>query len=257
MIFIDPRAGSAEFFNPVKRRVNGQAQLVTLDSADVAFEGNGPEGEVAIGIEVKEIADFLTSARSGRLRDQLGRMSDAYQFVYLLVYGTFRPSEEGIIETKLYNPKTKKGRWVPLAPISREQRARGRVRNVLYQYSEYDKFITSLDLKRNVMQRRSAGKLEVVWNIVNAYQWWQKPWDQHTSVEDIKSQTSGIYHKASLCQMVAAQLPGIGSGKAAKLARHFETAERLVNALPTELEQVEGVGRKLSVEIYGSLRRKE
>jgi hypothetical protein len=181
-------------------------------------------------------------------------MSDVFDVAMLLIYGLFRPSDEGIIET--YGGS--RVGWTPLAPVTKEQMKHGRSRKVLYQYSEYSKHLLSLELQRNVVCRRASSQIEAVWEIVDSYQWWQKPWEDHHSAEgNVKSQVGGIYHKATVSRLMAACLPGVGYGKAGKIASHFDTVEQWVNALPTELEQVEGIGKKLSLSIYGSLRRKE
>ncbi len=54
MIVIDPRTGSRELFEPIRKRVNGDVVYARppLHSGDVAFMGEGPDGECTIGVEL-------------------------------------------------------------------------------------------------------------------------------------------------------------------------------------------------------------
>ena len=249
MLLVDSRAGSSELLKPLSTRLNGGAKLSILDSGDVCWYGSGPIGECLVGAEVKSITDLLDSARSGRYQAQLGRMTSEYDFVYLIYYGIFKPGEDGILLMPTKSKVGKRYEWVPLAPISRAEKAAGRKRRIIYPSSELYRFIASLELKKNVNVIRCTSKLDVVWALAGIYQWWQKDWDSHQSTEAVKSQTDSIYRKPSTTRAVASSLPGVGWELAGKVERTFGSVIAMANASIEEWAGVSWVtktGRKMT-----------
>lgn len=251
MILVDPRVGSKELFSDIFARVSGKAQLAKpqLAGGDFAFEGNGPNGRIDIGIERKCIGDMLGSMRSGRYAgDQAITMSSMYDVCYLIVEGIFRPNVNGYLET----PKRGKGpvRWVPFTLA-----AKGPMSRKGFTYAELDKFLQSLELKKNVIVVRSSSKMETVWQIVNRYNWWQKEWDAHESTDPIKTQTEITFSRVTEDVLAVAAWPGIGLKRSKAILRHFGSIENAVNALPTEWREIEGIGEQMSVRLYGFFRK--
>src|SRR5690242_6270596 len=97
-LLLDPRAGSGDLLPELQKHTNGDVTHVTLNSGDVAWEGNYKTGTVFCGLEIKTIPDMMVSLRSGRYLDQLHRMQEDYGIVYLLLEGSYRPSNEGFLE---------------------------------------------------------------------------------------------------------------------------------------------------------------
>lgn len=257
MLLLDKRGGSGPLYEPLKSKLNGQVKLAMLrspdgeDVGDVCWEGNGADGDMLVGAEVKSLGDMLASMRNDRYVDQLNRMLDCYGFIYLLVYGIFRPDDHGILEVP------SRDGWHALGLVSREQKKRG-VRRGRYYYSELDSFICSLEAKRGVRVRRCSNQTELVATIVDLYRWWQKPWDEHKSVEAIKCKTLGLFaRKESLARMVAAQLPGIGWGRSKEVALKFGTVERMAQASEEEWLIKGVVGPKTAAAVWEALRKKE
>ena len=61
-----------------------------LDSADVAHQGRSESGrlDVSFGYELKKYPqDLMASMRDGRLLDQLQRMTEEYDFPYVVLIG--------------------------------------------------------------------------------------------------------------------------------------------------------------------------
>jgi len=255
MMLVDSRIGSGDLLEPLQKHLNGQARSAMLDSGDVAWDGWGPDGEIIIGAEMKALADMLTSMRSGRYIDQLNRMLETYQIIYLFIEGVWRPSEDGLIETAT------RGGWALFNLSTQEQAKRGR--RAYYSYSELDKFLCSLEMKRSVIVRRiprfpRSSRHETVTQLVNLYNWWQKPWDDHHSVEAVKLQSGSIVPgKASVCRMVAAQLPGIGWNRSIAVENKFRTVENMVNALPSEWQEIDGIGKKTALTVYAAIRKEK
>src|ERR1035441_2653948 len=65
MIYVDSRVGSKELF-PIIQRIGVPCELTKLEYADACFEGRGPNGTIAIGVERKTLNDFLTCIEDAR-----------------------------------------------------------------------------------------------------------------------------------------------------------------------------------------------
>lgn len=81
MIYVDDRAGSCELAHPLQQR-GLPAELTRLDFGDVAFVGRGEQDTpVWVGIEFKQLAEFVTSVRSERFQGyQLPGMRETYKY---------------------------------------------------------------------------------------------------------------------------------------------------------------------------------
>ena len=250
MIIIDSRIGSKHLLEPIKSRVHCPVTLATLEGGDVAFEGNGPNGlGYTIGIELKQLEDMLGSMRSGRLAgDQLHKMSADYDMCYLIVQGQYRPDERGNITVQ----RRRNGRteWTVLDLAANHEKA-----SVCFRYSELDKFIVSLEMKKNVVVVRSTTVMETVWQIINRYNWWQKAWEAHDSTDPIKTQAQMVFSKVSLLRDMASRLPGIGWTRSKEVEKTFRSIHHMVNA-PVEMWlAVEGVGEKTAHNVWNELRK--
>lgn len=244
MILVDPREPQ-ELLDLVKERVNGNARYTRpqLNSGDFCFTGNGPTGEINVGIEVKKLQDLLAAERSGRYVCQLTKMMEEYDVCVLIIEGVFRPGESGFIETYT------RGGWGVLNLSTRAQRE-ARTRNNDYRYySELDNFETSLCMKKDVVIKCSGSRLHTAWRIVNLYNWFQRAWESHDSTEQVKIQAGIITRRASYVRMVAAQLPRIGWNLSGKVEKHFGSIDRMINSLPSEWEEIPGIGRNTALEI--------
>jgi ERCC4-type nuclease len=248
MILIDPRTGSKDLLDPIQKRVNCDVRLFTLESGDVAFEGNGPNGRVMIGVERKQIKDMIGSIRSDRLAAvQLKRMSAEYDVVYVLVEGIFRPSPDGTLE--VYGRRKGSG-FEPLTLATKARKAKAQT----YRYSEYDKHICTLENKKNVIILRSSSQMETAWQIVNRFNWWSKPWGEHRSDEAIKYQGVVTFRPVSPLRRFASDLPGIGWKKSAAVEKHFGSIENAVLANPEGWAEIEGIGLATGEKLYKLIR---
>lgn len=238
MILVDNRVGSSftsshgrkfNMFDAISTRVNGAASLHRLGSADFAFEGNGPNGDEYIGIERKALGDMIGSMRGGRYAgDQAKTMSETYGISYLIVEGVYRPNKDGVIED------LGKDGWKPMTLA-----AKGPASKQNYLYSELDKHLCSMELRKNVIVVRSTSHMETVWQVVNRFQWWQKPWDSHQSDDPIKHQAEIAFTRVSWTRQAMACIPGIGWTKSAALEKYFGTWENMGAAMYPEFTQVE------------------
>lgn len=84
--FVDRRDGSRQYLDLLQER-GVPALLASLPYGDVSFAGNGPQGKVRVGVEVKTLSDFHDSFDSKRLMSQLAGMLPMYDHTLLLVVG--------------------------------------------------------------------------------------------------------------------------------------------------------------------------
>ncbi len=238
-ILVDSREPQ-DMVDLISARVNGQCRYAEsqLNSGDYCFLGNGPEGEITVGIERKKIHDMLGSERSGRVTCQIANMIEEYDFCCLIVEGLFRPGETGIIETLSYDG------WGPLNMSTAKQREERTRNNDFRYYSELDNYETSLELRRRVMVKETGSKRHTAWRIANLYHYFQKSWEDHSAVEQVKIQSGIITKRASHLRMMAAQLPGIGWGRAGKVEKHFRSITHMVNSSLDNWLEIDGIGKK-------------
>lgn len=243
----------------LRRYTNKQVQYATqqLDCGDYMWEGECQDGPGLIGCERKKVADCLTSERSGRLQEQLGKMADAFDISLLIVEGEYRPDITGFLEDVVWRKVSRKCEIVKHARINlrnREQRSKGRSD---YRYaSELHKFLMSTALIGRVTILRSLNELDTAQQIANAYAWFSKPWDKHSSLQAVKFQADSVFRKASTLRMMAAQLPHIGWGKAKEVDQHFGTVERMVAASLDDWLEIPGIGSRIASDCFNALREK-
>ena len=239
MIIADPREPQG-LIELISSRVNGRIKYSTqeLNSGDYAFFGNGPDGEITVGVEVKKLHDMLGSERSGRIACQIASMVEEYQICCLIIEGIFRPGETGLIETFT------RGGWGTLNLSTVKQREERTRKNDFRYYGELDNYETSLEMRRNVMVKETSSRGHTAWRIANLYHYFQKPWDAHSAVEQVKIQSGLITKRASHLRMMAAQLPGIGWGRAGKVEKYFGSITGMVNSSLEQWLEIEGIGKK-------------
>jgi ERCC4-type nuclease len=243
MILLDRRIGSSDLYAPL-RAFGLPVELTTLESADVAWLGRGPEEEpVPIGVEIKRVGDLLTSITTGRLAGyQLPKLINEYRHAWLLIEGQYRSGAEGLLETKQGTV------WAPHA-LGRSP----------WTYREVEGFLTTLEVRAGVHVRRAWNRGETAALIVALYKWWTgKGYDEHRAHQAMYSPVAdaGLLYKPSLARRVAAELPGIGIGKSGAVADRFKTVRTMVGASEAEWMDVPGIGKTLARRISEALEGK-
>lgn len=176
VLWIDYRTGSIELL-PEFTKQGLDARKATLDSADFAFQGHGPDGSAEFGVERKTLTDFVDSARTGRLygvgietqaggtrEAQLARMLTTYDFPWLLIEGDYSTDA--------------KGRLVQLI------RHRN-VKPVPGNFSEdsLNKTLLSLDLRAGIRVKETNNSRQTVRWVTSLFRsHTDKRWDQHTTL---------------------------------------------------------------------------
>jgi ERCC4-type nuclease len=244
MVLVDERIGSREFLEPL-RNLGVDADLARLD-ADFQWVGNGPDGAVLVGVERKEIGDFLTSMRDRRLGGkQAIDMGNTYDIQYLLVEGAWRRGAGGVLETL-------KGRnqWAS---------ARGS-----FKWAEAVSFMTSLEELYGMRLWRCFGTEDTCATVAAKYQWWQKPWSEHKSDRQVYApepqagtgrRARAFRHTATLLERWLCALPGV-DGRALELAKYFSSGHDMATASVERWLTVPGlrIGKKTAETIVGAVR---
>lgn len=228
MILVDYREdskvkGSRGLWDDLKH-TNLPIEKAHLDGGDLMFVGNGPEGEVSVGVEFKKIRDLLSSLRSSRLQGHQLLKLQEYDFRYLLVEGEWRHNESGLVTLR-----GSYGKWNP---------APGR-----FSASELDKTLIGLPLRAGVNVWPTATRRDTIRWIQSLYRnFTDKAWDDHSS-------HTGIHRPASLVPLsgfrqAVTAFPRIGIKTSLTVEKHFKgSLRRAVAARSKEWAKIEGIGR--------------
>lgn len=248
MILLDDRIGSKELL-PLFRPFGIDVEATRLESADAAFAGYGPTGDVMVGIERKRISDLIQSMREKRLSGfQLPRLLEDYAYVFIIVEGMWKPGPRGEIQTwqgKGFKPLYNGGQSI--------------------LYAEVDNYLTGLSLRAGVEVKRSGSPEETVVQIVNLFKSFQKKWKDHHSHSQVyapvptprKAQfrPRQLTDKQKVLRDMAAQLPGIDR-KCELVMEKFGTVRRMFEASELEWKQIDGIGDVLAKQSVRLLRER-
>lgn len=262
MILVDDRTGSKELL-PYIHRLSVPAYIDRMKAADFQFFGNGPQGEVLIGVERKTVPDLIDSLQSKRYAgEQLPKLRSMYQpdgqqctgTCWIFVEGDYRSSLDGAIEIPVgfY-------RWD--RPFGKRPILTRTVDNFLTSSTITHgipvKYPHTRDYSGNSKDLHERDKMEFCRELVNLYWWWQKPWDEHKSHTQIycPSPPMALGGKVSLCRSWANQLDGIGWDKSAAVEAHFGgSAYKMANASRDDWRIPGVIGDKLSLRIVSAIR---
>ncbi len=237
MIHIDKRIGSKE----LRRFFKQTTKLCLLPFADFSFLAwQGADKALTVGVERKTLPDFLNSTLRGRLcGHQIPGMQRTYEINYVVIEGERRVSDLGHVQNK------RRGRWADV-----------RLGNRLLSSSGFFGMVNTIQVLAGVYVVFTKDKRETAALVEALYGWWSKPEEAHTSHLTVKKKAFDKMPltKATLCQRVASELPGIGLKRSAAVAKHFKTVEAMAWATSEEWGEVEGVGAKTATKVYNELR---
>ena len=235
MILIDNQAGSKDLIPKMPSTVPFEA--ARLHTGDVVFVGNGVRGPVWIGIEYKKLSDVLDCIRTGRFSgEQLIKMHDSFDEIWLVLEGEFRSGREGFIEVLRSNG------WEQFRPGGVAPRL----------YSELVKWLITLETRSSVRVMRTQTIQETVAWILCLYKWWQEGELTHTSHLSYYEEPPpfiGARRPARAAYVAKALATGLGWERAQSAAAHFGSIQKMVNATEKEWKEVDGIGRVLAKEI--------
>lgn len=236
MILVDRKVGSRELLPIITRApLKLTAQLADLEFADFAFEGQGKDGFILVGIERKTLGDMMRCIDDSRYAGhQRVGMAQMYQASYLVVEGTWRPHDETGVLMEQY----KNGFWG-------ESRAGG----AKSSYSKLRRYLFSV-AHTGVHVLYTRDMAHTARDIHELWHYYQKPWHKHTSMLEIyKQPIAALTNAPSVCRQWAQALSGVGAKHGEMAERHFRRPLRLATAEVSEWLRIPGIGYKTANQI--------
>lgn len=165
MITVDPRVGSGDLV-PLLEARGVPTQVGQLEFGDAAWLGNGPDGPLtaSVGVERKTLGDLLNCITDQRFSGhQLPGLLAAYQWVYLVVEGTYYGDKAGTL--------CQWGR-----PVTRY----GGLTNWTLEKVEH--WLSTMRNKRGLIVLHTRDPKETARYLALEYTWWTaKEWDEHSA----------------------------------------------------------------------------
>lgn len=226
-----------EFVDAIKK-IGVKSEKADLLYGDFAFEGNGPDGPVTVGIERKSLHDMLNCIDDGRLSGhQLVGMRKMYDPVppIVLLEGHWRPHDPNGMLMEGFNGGYS---WGPV-----RHRKQGTMYHKLYRY------LISMSLS-GVIITPSRDIFHSAFNVCEWYQYFQKRWLDHTSMQEMHTLAiPALNGKPPLVRKWANDLTDIGTKLSADAERMFKKPIALANADEQEWLRIPGVGVKTAQQI--------
>ena len=235
MILIDPREGSADLLPYLK----DIAEFSPLESGDIAIIGNGPDGSITVGVELKSVMDAVSSLETGRIGAQLRRMLSVYNHTILLIHGIhYRGMDGSLIRHR-----------------SGDQPVKVRLGKRIITWSFLESFLVTAQLKAGVHVTKVDDLNEASAYIRILYKWLERSWESHSGMVTIQSDAPVHLDLAdNLVYKMANQLPGVGPGRAADAARRFKSVTEMVEADEKDWAEIPKIGPKTAAGIVRAVR---
>jgi ERCC4-type nuclease len=233
LILVAYERGSKELV-PIIERIGYQASLASLQYADFAFEGNGPQGPINIGVERKTLHDMLHCIDDARYAGlQRGGMSMLYQVSFLALEGMYKPHDsEGYLMEGFKGGAS----WGSC-----------RYRQQVPPYSKLFNYLISIAIS-GVIITVGRDMYQTAYNICMLYDYFHKPWASHTSMSEV--QTMSLWNvggRPSLLKRILAQVDGIGVKLAEAAEAHFSEHGRITD--PEEWSRIKGISKTSAIRI--------
>lgn len=242
MIIIDSRVGSRELI-PYIQRIGTKVEMTSLEFGDACFEGNGPKGRMAVGVERKTLSDILNCIDDSRYAaHQRPGMLAMYQVSILMIEGVWKPDTVTGYLLECVRTLT----WQPF-----------RYRTQMTRYSKLFRYLLSVQLAgTSVMITRDIE--HTAYNICECFSYFQKRWEDHTALlETQKLNMPSLTGKPSLVRRWASELEGVGVKHSMDAERIFRTPFELAQGDEQDWIQVPGVGAKLARSIVKQIHETE
>lgn len=225
-------------------------EVIELDAGDVAFAGQGPDGAVSIGIEIKTLPDLIQSIDTNRFTGhQLPLLHENYHIPWLLIEGQWRAAADGTIEV-LKEPKpvglqpgkkTRTAKWYPL---------HGRA----WKWKEVRNWLTTMEMHGGVRVVMTRDRIETARWCAAMWEWWLKDWGMHKSHLALKSQPFvGPLRHATLVEKLALQIPGLGQHRARLVGASFGSPAEMFAADVARWDAIEGIGKTIAENVWNAL----
>lgn len=220
-IYCDDHIGSNHLPRYLNKVCCHKTVLTRLDSGDCCWLGNGPDGLVNVGVELKKIHDLVESMDDGRLAGtQLIAAANHYHYYYLLVQGLYKRGDDGILLVWHKEKGKRKAGWKELSHGKRR-----------YMYSIVSKALNTLSVKCGIIPIRSGEDIETAGTIADLYGWWQTPWDSHISHKRknaVECRLSLTGKRPPKLTLMLQDLDGVGLKRAEAITRAYGNMSQLV-----------------------------
>ncbi|HKB80740.1 MAG TPA: ERCC4 domain-containing protein [Thermoanaerobaculia bacterium] len=241
MIIVDDRGGSGGTVAAQKRRDalrsrGVDAELGRLDYGDYAMVGNGPQGDVTIGIELKTTRDIVSSLRSNRLMGhQVPGLVEMYQRPWLLTEGIWKEGPDGEFQVYL-------GSWQTFSAGSRTVRM-----------SDIEGWILSTVQLGGLAYWHCALQTDTARFIAGLHRWWcEKTFAEHRShlVVYHPPPDRALFTEPSDFVKMVSCIPKVGWTRALAIEKATSGSFRaLMGMSMKDLQGIEGVGRQIAENI--------
>jgi ERCC4-type nuclease len=127
-------------------------------------------------------------------------------------------------------------------------------------YQEFAAWLNSMAQRGGVLLYRTETTDESVAWLRGLELWWTaKEWEEHRAHMEMYTPPldANPFDPPTLACRVAAVLPHIGSVKAERVARHFGSVRKMINASPKEWQEIKGVGKGISEKLIAALEAEE
>lgn len=249
MLLLDPRAGSGDLLGWLKP-LGVPAVLSQMEFGDAAFIGNGPDNAPhQVGIEVKTIGDVMNCMTSGRYAaHQLPGLRRDYDEVWLMIEGQWRAKEpDGLLQ--MQHPQ--KGYWFDLKAGGRR-----------WMWKEVHGWVNTMMVLGGTKVWTTTDRAGTARAIASLYHWWQKPFEQHSSLKtfvDYKARVGGqagqpaMLRAPTVERRVYKELPGLGWERSLAVEREFPNLLTAFTADEGSWQRIEGVGPKTASRIVRAI----
>lgn len=211
---------------------------------DNVFYGYGPDSkEIMIGIEVKKPTDLVNCVlKTGRLVSQFRNCVEyGVSVMYLLYQGIIRPGPgDGLLEEWKFG-----GVWEDVEPG--------------ITYSHMDNFLNTLQVRGGVFVKRSAWPEETAQQVVDIYNWWQRPPEEHSSVDRFTGQDGAVMlgGQPPLVRRMVKEIEGVGWKRSLDFMKTFSgqglSTLDVLNMEPKDWTKVPGIGKVTAGRMWDEL----
>lgn len=238
--------------------LGNMALVCPLPHGDACFFGYpDPDQDgypIRVCIERKKLQDMVGCILSGRYLHQVQCAHEAgFKYLCLILeVKDIRPGEvTGLVETLSYKafpgrpfrpmrgislrpPKAPKRSWTTTTPE--------------IPYSRFDQFFTEIQRDMGVIYKRSHSIEETVSIVKATWLNFQKPPDEHHSLEQIYTQPHRVelLNKPGLVRRAAKEIDGIGWERSLEVSKRFHTVSSMCAASVRDWESIPGIGKKIA-----------
>lgn len=242
MMLCDDQSGSVDLYPYLKAIMPGNVALTRIDPpfGDMAWYGNGPNGELRIGVEYKKIDELLTSMLDGRVVKQIRGMLVHYDRRYLLIEGRIRCDRNtGIMQ------KQSGDRWRDI-----DRGGKG------YTYNELEHWYTTIEEHTQTRVKQTFDQHESARWLKMKHSWWtNKKWDDHDAMNQfhVPPPPTALFENPNVVRRVAKELGAIGWDRSIAVANRFKSVREMVNANEQTWREIDGIGKTIAKRIVNEL----